>query len=106
MTKTYTPEFEVAVHAICDKLNALALLRTAPKVAAFFMENNVRGLPQSGQSCPVRAFLPDAGVSVLRVDTHSTFVRLGEEKLSIVNPLPISEFIQAFDHGEYPELVG
>jgi hypothetical protein len=102
----YTPEFQTAVHAICDKLNTLASLRTAPKVAQFFMENNVRGSVQDGLKCPVRSYLPDAGTTTVRVDTHSTYVRLGDEKLTVVNPMPVSDFIQAFDHGDYPELVG
>lgn len=101
----YTPEFEIAVHAIGDKLNTLAALRTVPKIVEFFVGNNIRGLPRDGTTCPVRAYLPAAGTTTVRVDTHSTYVRLGQEKITISNPMPVSEFIQAFDNGEYPELV-
>lgn len=70
------------------------------KVAKTLHKKGYKGKRDKPRSCPVARYLEDTvkcplQVMGARIDLHSHILRL---------PIPVSEFVQRFDNGEYPEL--
>lgn len=103
---------------VASRLSQLG--ETEEEIAKTLRQGNYQGLPGCAGDCPVRNYLADK----LKEDENNgllhrrglyTSVRTGacfthlytnEEKyVTIANPLPVSQFVKAFDRKEYPDLI-
>jgi hypothetical protein len=78
-----------------------ALGKTEAEIAESLVAGSWRGKPLDGCKCPIANYLKAMGFDVA-VDQERLTTDEGEE---IETPDAVSEFIEAFDGGTYPNLI-
>ena len=85
-------------------LCALAELpATCDGVADYLATQGICGCPEDGDECPVHEYLRRAGVDACVQKDLVIFGDHQEEGVDL--PRHVSEFIESFDAGFYPELI-
>lgn len=82
----------------------------AEEIAENLAADGVTGERYQPASCPVALWLagnlPGPAPHQVRVDQRDVLVEVGETRLQIPSPTPVSHFVERFDSGEFPELEG
>lgn len=88
-----------------DPLRELASQRSPDGIALFLAAHGVRGKKDSNCECPVARWLAESTGLAFVVERYETMLE-NPSTFADVWPLPavVSEFIELFDQGEYPEL--
>ena len=91
--------------AMSDAVTRLSDLGSTPdRVAQTLFEAGVRGYPGSSVACPVAKWLnqvsPDGEWIVSSSESHC----VGSGPAVLINPPPVSAFVDLFDGGKYTDL--
>jgi hypothetical protein len=104
---SYKPEFIELTEQLSDELDMLATKGSPERIAAYLLAQNAKGKCSASRACPVYNVLARAtsGKVVFKVTTNATHIWPDTgERVSLPNPLPVADFISAFDHHRFPEL--
>jgi hypothetical protein len=104
----YKPAFVAVTERISDELDKLATKGSPAQIAAYLATQNATGQCRNSVGCPVYHVLARAIASkfLFKVSTNATHIWTDglSERVSLVNPLPVADFIAAFDAHRFPEL--
>lgn len=103
----YKPEFVAVTEQMSDELDKLATKGSPEQIAAYLLAQNAKGKCNDSRACPVYNALARAtnGSAVFKVITNATHIWQDTgERVSLINPLPVADFIKAFDGHRFPEL--
>lgn len=78
------------------------------KVARKLLKKSCWGIPNSEEECPLARYLRQAlELPMVEVLANRVYYQIAEEVQQSIEflPLPCQEFVQAFDRGEYPDLI-
>lgn len=81
-----------------------ALGDTELEVAVSLRERGIKGRPGNARCCPVANYLTP-GVPCVAVDEDSVAFSGKHSREYVLLPGPVADFVIAFDHGAYPDLV-
>lgn len=87
--------------AVSDVLNKLAAQGSARQIADYLVAEQCAGNRNAGTACPVARYVQRATGHHVYVDGVSWTDQVGDE-----HPIPddVSEFVEYFDEGRFPEL--
>lgn len=103
----YEPAFVAVTEQLSDELDKLATKGSPELIAAYLLAQNAKGLCNNSKACPVYNVLARAtsGKAVFKVTTNATHIWPDHgDRVSLPNPLPVADFISAFDGHRFPEL--
>lgn len=85
---------------ITSLLSALGI--SIPEIVSSLKDKKIFGYPAFPMFCPIAKYLSSNGIDNVSVfDTIDIY----EEEFSMKTPISIFGFIQAFDRGDFPELI-
>ena len=89
-------DIETRVRELLDELGD-----DRDKIAASLAAKGIKGQRTEGTACPIFNYLRSEGASVVSVDAEEIDLGYGAIRL----PVPVGDFVWAFDDNVYPELV-